>query len=183
MPLDIGIGLILGVLLSSLSGISYTTSLVIGVIACLLPDLDFIWPNIRGSYSYKKSHRDGLHYPLLFIPIVAVLGSVVDPYIGLALGIGSLLHFVHDSIGVGWGVKWLFPIDNKSYAFLYRAGLEAEKGMPKKLVYVWTDEQRDKDMNKYADPKWIKHIYLQPHPYGIFEYIVLVVGVIVAFAK
>ncbi len=183
MPLDIGIGLVLGVLLNSVSGINYQLCLIVGVVACLLPDLDFVWQLIVGKYSYKKSHRDGLHYPIIFTPLVGLIGLLINPYVGAAFATGALLHFFHDSIGIGWGVKWLFPFRSTSYAFLYRAQLVAENEMPKRLFFRWTDEQRDKEMAKYADPHWIKHIYFSAHIYGLVEYFVLIAGILFAVAQ
>ncbi len=180
MPLDIGVGLLLGIVLSVLSGMNYELCLALGVVACLLPDLDFIWPLLRGKYSYKKAHRDGLHYPILFLPVVGAIGLLINPYVAATFVVGAFIHFLHDSIGIGWGVKWLFPFKNVSYAFLYRARLVAEKNMPKKLFYSWTDAQRNSEMAKYADPHWIKHIYFQFHIYGIIEYFVLVLGIVLS---
>jgi hypothetical protein len=123
-----------------------------------------------------------LHYPLLFIPIVGLAGALINPYIGLIFALGALAHFIHDSIGIGWGVKWLFPFNNISYEFLYRAKLSAERDMPRKAFYHWTDEERTKSMTKYADPHWIQQIYFRPNLYGVIEYVVLILGVIVSLA-
>ena len=127
-----------------------------------------------------SDHRDGLHYPLLFIPIVGLLGYLVDPYIGLILSFGALIHFIHDSIGVGWGIKWLYPFDSKSYMFLYRAGLPTNKSMPKKILYSWTDSERKIAMDKYGDPNWINNIYFKPHVFGVLEYLMLITGILFA---
>jgi len=180
MPLDVGVGLILGVFLNMLSGFNYPLCLLIGVVACLLPDLDFIWQVLSGKYSSTSVHRDGLHYPLLFTPAVGILGLLINPYIGAVFAAGAFIHFVHDSIGLGWGVKWLFPFKNVSYAFLCRAGLPTEKDMLRKLFYHWTDQERDEGLAKYADPQWIQHIYFRFNIFGAVEYLVLAIGAIVA---
>lgn len=180
MPLDIGIGLLLGILLNSQTEINYELSLLLGVTAALLPDLDFVWQKVTGKYSYLSNHRDGLHYPLIFIPVVALLGYLFNPWLGAVFAIGALTHFIHDSIGLGWGIKWLFPFSNTSYLFFYKVGLPTNKYQPKKLIYAWTDSELQSESKKYADPDWIKHIYFQFHPYGITEYIVLVLGITAA---
>jgi hypothetical protein len=178
MPLDIGVGLLLGIVMHGVSGLNYYDCLLLGTVACLLPDLDFVWPVLRGKYSYKKVHRDGLHYPLIFIPGVGLAGALLNPYVGLTFALGAFIHFAHDSQGIGWGVKWLFPFRNISYAFLYRAKLSADKGMPQKPYYHWTDEERAASMAKYADPHWITQIYFRPNLYGAIEYTVLAIGII-----
>lgn len=180
MPLDIGIGLILGVILNSLTGIDYRVCLLIGLFACLLPDLDYLYKLLVTKRMPHSDHRDGLHFPLLFIPIIGIFGYLIDPYIGLVLAMGALIHFIHDSIGVGWGVKWLYPFDNKSHMFLYRAGLPTNKYMPKKMLYSWTDLERKIAMEKYGDPKWISNIYFKPHIFGLLEYSVFFTGLLFA---
>ena len=30
-------------------------------------------------------------------------------------GLAVFLHFVHDSVGIGWGIKWLWPFSRKAY--------------------------------------------------------------------
>lgn len=180
MPFDIGIGLMLGVALSVVSGLNYQLSITIGVISCLLPDLDYVWSTIVNNKAPDSDHRDGLHYPLLFIPVVGAIGFIINPYIGVTLVLGSLAHFMHDSVGVGWGIKWLYPFKSNSFMFLYRAGLPTNKNQPKQLTYSWSDEERTIAKAKYGDDGWIRHIYLEPHVFGVIEYTVLIIGVLIA---
>ncbi len=179
MPLDIGIGLLLGIWLNSVSDIGYTASLFVGVVALLLPDIDFVWQLVAKRKLPNTSHRDMLHLPLLFIPLVSLFGFFVSPYIAAALALGALLHFAHDSVGIGFGVKWLFPFRENSYA-VYHVHLPANQDMPRKRLYSWTDKERLATAQKCADPQWIRHIYFGLHPYGIAEYSVLLVGIIAA---
>jgi hypothetical protein len=180
MPLDIGVGLLLGILLSSLTTLNYGLCLSLGVLASLLPDLDFLAQYIKTKALPRTSHRDGLHYPILFIPVVGVLGWLVQPEIGLVFALGALFHFIHDSIGVGFGVKWLFPFKKNSYLFFYQAGLPTNKELPRKLIHSWNDSERQQASEKYGDPHWVRQIYFQVHSFGIFEYSVLVIGIAAA---
>ncbi len=109
MPLDIGIGLLLGIWLNALTGYSYMLCLAVGPLACLAPDLDYIWKIIQTKKLPHSEHRDGLHYPLIVVPFVGLLGILIHSYVGLILALGTLSHFIHDSVGIGFGVKWLFP--------------------------------------------------------------------------
>ncbi len=102
------------------------------------------------------------------------------PEIGLILALGCLLHFLHDSIGVGFGVKWLYPIRKNSYLFFYHAGSIYTKDMPRKKLHSWNDSERKATLDAFGDPDWIKHIYFRLHPYGIIEYTVLIIGIVVA---
>lgn len=182
MPLDIGVGLMLGVLLHANTAYSYAACLTVGVLASLLPDVDYIWRLLFGDRSPDTSHRDMLHYPLLFTPVVGIIGLLFSNEVGLTLVAGSLAHFIHDSFGVGFGVKWLYPFNKKSYMFLFQASTPANKDMPKQLVYVWDDDQRAHMIKKYGYKHWIRYVYFRPHPFGIFEYAVLVLGIILAIS-
>ncbi len=180
MPLDIGVGLILGALFGVHTSLGYAPSLGLGIAATLLPDLDYIWAWLRKRRLPDSSHRDLLHYPLLFTPAVGVLGLIFSPELGLLFALGALAHFLHDSVGIGFGLKWLYPFKKNSYLFLFQAKTPNNKSMPKKRFYSWNDAERDKMIRKYRHPDWVRHIYLRPHPFGIFEYAVLLIGIVVA---
>jgi LexA-binding, inner membrane-associated putative hydrolase len=180
MPLDIGIGLILGVLLSSLTALNYKLCLVIGIGACLLPDLDYVWKAIQTRRLPHSEHRDGLHYPLIVVPITGLLGALINPYVGLIIGFGTLLHFIHDSVGIGFGIKWLFPFNKNSYLFLFQIKTPANASMPKQRLYSWNDAERDEMIKKYAYDDWIRYVYFQYNPFGLFEYSFLLLGIVIA---
>lgn len=179
MPLDIGIGLLLGVLFRQQFSLAYPLVLALGVVASLLPDIDYVYRLLRSKKAPDSSHRDTLHYPLVFIPFVSACGLIYSPAAGLLFCIGAMCHFIHDSVGIGFGVKWLFPFNNNSYA-LYHIHLPANEDMPRKKLYTWNDTERRETMRKYRDPQWIRHVYFQFHPYGIMEYSVLLAGIAVA---
>ncbi len=153
----------LGVYLSDISSISYSWCLVIGVVSTLLPDLDFIWTYITKNKTDTR-HRDLLHYPLIFTPIVFALGLLVSQEVAIVLALGSLAHFIHDSFGIGFGLKWLFPFRKNSYLFFFQTSTPKNIDMPKpkKWVYSWTDTQRNKMIEKYGYKDWIRHIYFRP---------------------
>lgn len=180
MPLDIGVGLLLGVLLSSLTSYSYGLCLVLGVSATLLPDLDYVCRALQTKRLPNSEHRDGMHYPLIMIPTVGLLGWFIDPYIGLVLALGTFSHFLHDSIGIGFGIKWLYPFKKNSYLFLFQIDTPTNKEMPKQRLYSWNDSERAEMIRKYAYPDWIRFVYFKFNPFGMFEYSVLLVGVIIA---
>lgn len=180
MPLDIGVGLLLGVLLSSLTSYNYGLCLALGVSATLLPDLDYVWKALQTKRLPHSEHRDGLHYPIIVIPVVGLLGWLINPYIGLIFALGTFSHFLHDSIGIGFGIKWLYPFKKNSYLFLFQISTPTNKDMPKQRLYSWNDSERAEVIRKYAYPDWIRFVYFKFNPFGIFEYSVLLIGVIVA---
>ena len=135
MLLDVGLGVLVSIVVSRLFSFPLTPGFVVGsIVFAFLVDLDFLFHITRGS-SHRNAHRhrDLLHLPLLYIPA----GSLITYFLGgtpwgLAFALSSLGHFIHDSIGIGWGVQWLRPFTDNHYSFFYniqtsRKGKIAEK--------------------------------------------------------
>lgn len=184
MTLDIGVGLLLGVLLNNHTGIPYSWSLVIGILAALLPDLDFIIPSLikRRILNEHREIWSSIHYPLIIIPAVSLIGFLFNPWVGLVMFLGTTMHFVHDSMGIGWGIKWLYPFKETTFCFLYRAPVKAEQGLPQKLVYRWNRREHAEIIKKYGDPTnaWFKDVYFHVNVWSIAEYSIFVLGLFVA---
>lgn len=183
MPLDIGVGLLLGVASRQFIELPYIACLLLGIAAALLPDLDYVWRMIKPNGKLDSTHRDILHYPLLLSPSAALIGYIISPGVALLFLVGTLLHFIHDSIGVGFGVKWLYPFNKNSYMFFFQASTPRNKNMPKRVIYSWDDDQRAEMIETYGYDKWIRHLYFRLHPYGLFEYGVLLTGILVAYSN
>jgi len=181
MPLDIGVGIILSIIISRCFHQPLTLLFVIfGALFALAPDIDFIF-HVHQGRSAKKfghKHRDLLHYPILFI----LLGFLILLPFGLSyallFAIAVLLHFIHDSIGIGWGIQWLYPFKTDYYAFLYHYE-PAGKRLPRKIIHIWKSEEIDTISERHGDDDWFKNIYFRPHPYAIVEYLVFIIAVIV----
>lgn len=182
MFLDIGLGILIAFFLDRLWAVPITGIwIACGIFFALLPDADYLIHLIRGNNSRNAHrHRDLLHYPLLFIPIgVFVLYPFGVAWSAL-FGLCALAHFTHDSIGIGWGVQWLWPLGDKHYSFLYiyKPKHRPEK-LPRKLLYIWEHAQIN-DLNaRYGDDEWIRNIYLRWHPYAIVEFVVFLVAIMV----
>ena len=183
MPLDVGVGLILGVGLSNVTDLAYPLCLLIGIAAALLPDLDFLYQYAKTRRTPNTEHRDGLHYPLIVTPIVGLAGWIFNPHVGAVMAAGTLAHFIHDSIGVGFGIKWLYPFKENSYLFFFQVKNPANKNMPKQRLYSWNDKERAEAIHKYAYKDWIRFLYFRPNAYGLFEYIVFLTGVLISLAS
>src|ERR1043166_1457460 len=111
MFLDLGVGILAGLLLKE--------PVWLGIIFSLLPDIDAL-VNLAQfkSTRFAYHHRDLLHKPMVF----AVLGVglyLFNSTLGALFLLCSLAHFVHDSIGIGWGVQWLWPFNTDHFSFLY----------------------------------------------------------------
>jgi hypothetical protein len=181
MLLDIGVGIILGIGASVLSdNYSLAVFVGIGIFSTLSPDIDYIYHLLRGgSTKDDHRHREILHNPLLLL----IGGLLIWVFISLELAIlftvGAISHFIHDSIGIGWGVQWLYPLTSNHYSFFYIAHTAKQKPKPpKRLIYIWPDDQIDKLQEKYGDPNWFENTYLKWHPFAIFELIVFIISLL-----
>ena len=193
MLLDIGVGILIAIGVSKLFALPLTLFFVAsGIFFSLLVDADALINLIRYrgiGKSYK--HRDLFHIPLLYIPIGMIIvfivssmsdiGNTSSTALSILFGLCSLAHFIHDSIGIGWGVKWLAPFSSDQYSFFYQynayqAGLASKHG-----VYVWKHGEIDTLEKKYGDKDWFRKIYLRFHPYGMLELLVFAIAVILLF--
>src|SRR5581483_9803752 len=183
MFLDIGVGILVALLVGSLHGVKVSLSFIVaGIVFSLLPDLDFIISAIahRSFKNGAARHRAQLHLPLLYIPVGTILLLFFSIPLAELFFLVSLAHFLHDSIGVGWGVQWLYPFSKDHYSFLYiyKPAFRAKK-LPRKLFYVWKNDQIEQLDAEFGDRDWVRHIYGGQHWYAVLEEVVLVVSVIV----
>jgi len=182
MPLDIGVGLLLGLLVDVLFNTQDAqTVAVVGALMCLAPDLDFIIQRLLPVHRRRmEHHRELLHIPLIYVPVGAAIGWLVAPHWAVLFVLASLAHFVHDSIGIGWGVPWLYPFRCDSYSFFYHIeNANGKPTLPRRRLYVWRRQELSKLAATYGDEHWVRNIYGRLHPYAIIEFVVLVVGLVV----
>lgn len=182
MFLDIGLGIFSAMAVSVWYGVPLTLAFVTaGALFALSPDLDFMALALRRRNALH--HREGLHYPLLFTPVGAVICSIFGlPWAALFI-LGSLGHFIHDSIGIGWGVQWLFPFgkDHYSFFYIYKPRWRTER-LPNKCFYIWKHDEIDAIDARYGDPDWIRNIYFKWHPYAVIELLIFLVAIVALFS-
>lgn len=181
MFLDFGVGILSSILVSKLFFIPLTASFVLtGILFSVLVDIDFIIYMIRGDGFNKNTHghRNIFHYPILYLLLGALVTIIFFRVEWLILfTITSLSHFVHDSIGIGWGIKWFWPISKKSYKFFSNQNGRFSK----KPVVSWDSDELTKTVAQYGDPHWFKNLYLRPSPVFILELLVFVFSLAVLF--
>jgi len=182
MLLDIGAGILAALFVGRWFYLPITASWVgAGIIFALLPDADYLLHLARGGTVHNASrHRDLLHYPLVFALIAVALGHLFGGPWKYLFFFATWFHFLHDSIGIGWGVQWLYPITNDHYSFLYLYHPKGKPRFPKKWIYVFDHEEIDRLHETHGDPDWFEHIYLKLHPYAIIEFVGFI-GAIIAF--
>lgn len=116
MFLDIIIGIGGSLIYAFLMDADITVPLVgCGILFALLPDIDFLLMLLkrRKIDRFAHEHRDILHYPLLLVPGLFLILLPFGWDFALFGSLLSLAHFVHDSVGIGWGVKWFFPFSRR----------------------------------------------------------------------
>lgn len=181
MLLDIGVGILSSIFLSRFFGIGPNpTFLAAGILFSFLPDIDYFFASLfisNQTGSRAHEHRTILHYPLLFIPTGSIiLFATLNYRFAMLFALASLLHFLHDSIGIGWGIPWLYPFSRNNYVFFYQYDL-AQHAIPQKLFYSLSPAEVDHLSSQYGDEHWMKHIYLQLHPYAIVELMVFILAI------
>lgn len=178
MFLDIGIGILSAIFVSSLFQIKLTAFFIfISILLALLPDIDAVYSIVKkGFKSFNHRHRNIFHYPIIhfFIGILIVL--FIDLKFGMLFVLNTFGHFLHDSAGIGWGVKWFWPVSRKLYKFSFENSLAGKK--PKIwFLYEFSDEELDNADFKYGDPNWIRNIYLRPSLISIVEFVFFLISV------
>ncbi len=167
---DIGIGILLAILTASVFHTVLSATLVLlCVIFTLLPDIDLILPKFLVG-----THRSWTHYPALYI-----IGSIlVYVFFGniwvFAFAIGILYHLIHDTLFLGWGIKWFWPFSLRSYKFFPdKAGK-----ITSRFILSWLPAEEEEIKREYDTPHWIKVFYFRPNIISISEYGIFIIGVI-----
>ena len=183
MLLDIGSGILTAIFVSWFFGMPVGGLLAISIAFALLPDADFIFHTFkrRRHKEHSHRHRELLHYPIPFIAVGTIIASWFGVEYGILFAIASSAHFMHDSIGIGWGVQWLYPFGKKHYGFIYRYQAPGREKVKQRILHVWPHEEIDLLVEKHGDPDWIKNIYLRFHPYAIFELIIFLISLIALY--
>ncbi len=153
---DIGVGLVLTTLVGVATNSEPSwTLLCVGLLGALWPDIDFIIWILRGKKvdHLAHQHRDLLHRPLILTPILTIAVWLwLGRQAGILFGIATLAHFTHDTIGHGWGIKWLWPLDNRYWC--YRSC-----GDHPIQMHAWTKYEQDLMCEDYGNRHWMKQSY------------------------
>jgi hypothetical protein len=165
MHADIGLGIIVALIATKIFGIEISTQLVgISILCALLPDIDFIIRAItRRTIGGKDAHvhRELLHYPLPYIAIGSGIALFFGSVWTFVFAAASLAHFLHDAIGIGWGVKLLWPFSKKNFT-LYQADTHT--------WFFWkTDAEVANSAAMHGKDDWIRYYYARPTAVSVIE--------------
>lgn len=152
---DIGFGLIFGVVFGIWSHQEPNLKiLLIGICAALWPDIDFIVWILRKKKldEWAHKHRELLHRPLIAIPTAWIIGRY---YLGTTeaylIATATTYHFIHDTIGHGWGIRWFWPLANEFLC--YRS---TTKIYPVSRLYAWTASEQDDMCRRFGNKNWAR---------------------------
>jgi hypothetical protein len=125
-----------------------------------------------------RDHREGLHYPLLWLLVFAV----VIYFFGLTIWtasalVATMMHFLHDTIGVGWGVKLFFPFDSGSYKLFSKKYINADISLTPVIVR-YSPEELEKTLKEIAVSVWIEPYFCHPTRVAVVDYSLFIIGII-----
>jgi len=168
MPLDIGVGILLSLGVSALFGTHATWPIIVfGTCSTLLPDID-----IATALFGKWKHRTATHYPLTYIPLVLLAGLLLGPFYAALFAAGVFAHFIHDTVGTGWGISWLWPITSRRFLFL-PYGRRAEMG----VFATWLPEQKP-EWTHHGPHTWVRTTYFRLSIVSIIEYAAFLIAAV-----
>lgn len=182
MFLDIGVGILTAIFIDSIYQVdSFVWLVVVGIFFSLLPDLDFIYYKLDKKKKFEKgyAHRNLFHLPFLYLPLGTLMIWILFGKLwGLLFLITSFMHFAHDSIAYGRGVKWLYPFSGDGFAFIYLYSRVVKNGLWAPM-FVFNKESIAKFDEEHGDENWLENIFYKFHPIAIVEWAVFIISLIV----
>ncbi len=166
-----------------------------GIALAMSPDLDAIPEllkrgRVAASSQFAHDHREALHFPILFL----VAGTILlqfDVFWGTLFLLATMLHFVNDLYGTGWGIPLLWPLTNRRYKLLGRRAnllkqILQEKGLwdtlPQderrlRLIVTWSHDELGEYIQNYGIDDWIDRYYLRINWISGIEYTLFLVAI------
>ena len=178
MFMDIGFSLIYAVLVTLFFREDLNLTIVLlSVVFGLLPDFDvsveiFQQGMLKGNGD--RFHRTLTHFPILYVPIIPVVFLRYGSFWGVLFSVNIISHFLHDSVGSGWGLKWLWPFSKRSYK-IFSHPIHGK--LSRNFIVSWGQEELKISIEKYGDKNWIKNLYLTFSNTLILELVVFFTGI------
>ena len=179
MFLDVGVGILFSILLSNFLGVDLSHQLILaGAGFSLVADLDiFMELARRGRVGGRVQghHRELTHFPLTYLPALALVYWFWGQVYGALFGLTVLAHFLHDSVGMGWGIKWLWPFSNRSYKFFS----EKNGKFSSRFLVSWPPAELKEVIRRHGDDHWLRNFYFKLHPIAVFEFLFFISSLVV----
>lgn len=156
---DILLGIFWSFTVSALFEIEFTFGwMLLGVFFALLPDLDFFIEYAqRGRVGGKVlgAHRVVTHIPLLFVVLGIGIFFVFGSAVALLYALGVIGHFIHDSRGMGYGYRALFPFSRRFYKLF--ADPEGHTSYrPEHFIQSWTAAEVRGLQARHGNDNWLR---------------------------
>ena len=152
---DIGIGILLSIFISAVFDVDLSSQLILlGIIFSLLPDIDmlgYLSPKLRRVFG---KHREITHFPIIYIPLVILVWVLFGQMWAIFMLVGVFIHFLHDTIWMGPGIKWFWPKSEKLFKYFAQ-----DRGI--------------------GNENWIKYFYLRPNVVSVSEYGVFILSLVI----
>lgn len=176
MFLDIGFGILWAIFVSSSFGVELTWLVVlIGIISALAPDIDMLTyalPKNSRVYAFLRGHRGLIHRPIIWV-IPASLALLFFGWFWAVIFMGGVLfHFIHDTIGLGWGIKWFWPLSSRSFRFFP----DKDGKLSSTFFLSFTDDEKVELRKQYHNPNWVRDFYFTINRVSLVEYGTLLVA-------
>ncbi len=181
---DAGIGLIVSAMMIIWLDVPATFLFVLWVLAwAYLPDLDGAFHFIKTGKAVAdlengRDHREGLHYPLIW---TVMFGGLIY-FFGINVWLISayiaiMLHFLHDMIGIGWGIQVFAPFDWGSYKLFSKKWVSADVSLTPAVTRYSKEELREALM-KYGEADWIERYFCKLTHVSVVDYGLFIIGVL-----
>lgn len=179
MLLDIAIGILLA--LGTSSYFEFYPSgewILLGICFALLPDIDVFYEMYKrgGKLAGKElgGHREWTHYPLLYPPVVLLVGFIWGKEVGMLMGLGLVWHILHDLSWTGWGIAVFGPFSKRYFKFF--ANQDGSLTVSR-LVASWDKEELREVVRIYDRDDWLKATYLRPTITSVIELAALIAAI------
>lgn len=179
MFMDIGFGILLSFFVGNIYGLTITKGFIfLGIFFTLLPDVDFLLTKNSIIRKFIGGHRSATHFPSIHLFTTAILWMLFGEVVALLYFLGVFVHLLHDSIFLGWGIKWLWPFSQKSFSFFHDKG-----GRITKDILTWLPENEAQIKAEYSSPNWVRDFYFSFSIISILEYGIFVIALIFLYSR
>jgi len=172
---DIANGIFATLITATLFGVEPTWHYFVGIAFTFIPDIDIIFVK-------DGDHRSGLHFPVVFITL-GIIFIFISGFWGTLFLIATMLHFVNDMYGTGWGVPLFWPLSKKRYKLFSRKGdpfteKREDDVVPVKSVVTWTEDELKQHEEKYGNKNWIEDTYLRVTWISVTQYTIFTIALV-----
>lgn len=179
---DIGLGILAAICVEVALGLPFSwIHIVLGLLFAFILDVDVLFDKDLWRDGYVSTHaespddhRDFMHKPLLWFAGFVLAYAFLPHELVIIAGLAVFLHFVHDSMGTGFGITWLWPVSTRSYKFF---ATRENKYTFRSPIISWSKEELPEVIRKYGVKEWIPLLYFRLTWVSGVEYAIFALGI------